>query len=193
MPPHTSYDDKFLVSFSTAEHDDQQACCRHHPDAAAKQQGRASLTRPLPPALTRRRKSISFNERVLAKKTLHLADLTEEETQACWYAEDEFRRIKRDVLFEANLLENEFLLEQEQGGNGKYCPRGLEHLTTLGAEQRSANKRQSLSVVLEEQKLQREEGSYDPAFIAEIYANAVVHCRDAALAYAEQDRLAAIY
>lgn len=165
MPPHTTYDAKFVVSFE-AEH--AEAC---HPTAKG----------PLSPLPAQTRKSVSFDERVRAKKTIHFADFAEEEITACWYAEDDFRRFKRDVRFEANLLENECL----QADNVKYCSRGLECFTTSGSKQRSANKRQSIALVLEEQEMQRDEGSHDAAFIAEIYADVVVPCKAVALANAQ--------
>lgn len=131
------------------------------------------------------RKSVSFNERVRAKKTIHFADFSEQETSAYWYSDDDFIRMKQDVHFEVNLLENECL----QQDTSNYCRRGLEYYTSDGAKRRSSNKRKSRNVVFEEQKLQRSEGSNDQDYIAEIYAAVVAPSRALASQVAVQDHL----
>jgi hypothetical protein len=171
MAPHTSFDAKIVVSFS-AEHAE-----------AFQASSKGPLLTPLPKAT----RSVSFDERVRAKKTMHLADFSEEELEATWYCEEEKRRIKRDVEFEANLLANDCL----EGDSNKYCSRGLEVFTPSGSKQRSANKRRGRSLVVKEQELQREEGSNDQAYIAEMYAAAAAPCKANALAFAQQARLGA--
>ena len=165
MPPHTFFEIQSLFSFA-AEHD----ACKVQPPKS-----------PLTP-----KKSVTFNEKVRAKKTIHFADYSDEEIRVCWYDDCDYRRIKNDVKFEASLLENDCLDDDD---SSKYCSRGLSHLTTKGAKQRSANKRRGLALVLEEQNLQQEEGSNDPEYIAEIYASSTASCQAVARRVAEQDFL----
>lgn len=177
MPPHSTFEPSVVVSFA-ADHADAS-----HPVA------KGPLTHlPSFAATTTATRKVSFNERVRAKKTIHITDFSEDEVQAYWYGDDEFRRIKRDVKFEASLLENECLEENDS----KYCGRGLENFTTSGAKRRNANKRRGRSIVLEEQELQREEGSNDPDFIAETYSDAAADCQAVARSHAQHDRLSTI-
>ncbi len=168
MPPYTSYNVSLVANFAL----EQAEPCHF------------SSKGPLEHS-TRPTKSVSFNERVRAKKTVHFVDFTEQETQDYWYADDDFVRMKHDVHFEVNLLENECLHQDTP----KYCRRGIESHTRDGAKRRSANKTKSRNVVLEEQALQRKEGSNDSDYIAEIYATAVAHSRERAHEIALQDQL----
>lgn len=114
-------------------------------------------------------KSVAFNEKVAAKKTIHINDYTDEEVHACWYTHQENEIIKSESLLESSaLLESEAADDDDYGKN---CFRGLEHYIKPIAEQRLAHKDAALCAVLEEQELQREEGSFDPEYIAEIYEN----------------------
>ena len=132
-----------------------------------------------------RRQTVTFDERVRAKKTTHFADFSDDEKNAYWYSEEEYLRMKQDVRFEVNLLENQCL----QSDTISYCGRGLEYYTSQGASIRCANKKKSRKVVLDEQALQRSEGSNDQEYIAEIYENIVAGSRMHALFLARQDRL----
>lgn len=120
------------------------------------------------------RKSVSFNEMVRAKKTLHLKNFSDQELDNYWYKPEDFAKMKGDVRFEAKLLENECL-------DGNDCLNGLGVFTTSGAKRRSQNKRRAVAVVLEEQELQVEEGSNDPEYIADIYARTTTAARREAI------------
>lgn len=132
------------------------------------------------------RKSVNFNERVRAKKCLHYTDFSDEEVKAYWYTEEDFKTMKNAVRFEVNLLENGCL--DPNTTSTQYCCRGLENFTPEGIKRRMSNKNHCFAVVLEEQHLQREEGSFDQEYIAEIYEKAVASARRAALVLALQDR-----
>ncbi len=112
-------------------------------------------------------KSVSFNEVVKAKKTIHVANFSAAEVKSCWYTDEDFEMMKRAVRFEVNLLENDCLEEKD---NMRRSMRGLRMFTTAGGKFRRESKRRARNAVLKEQELQRKEGSNDPEYIAEIYA-----------------------
>jgi hypothetical protein len=173
MPPHTTCNANIVVSNSA-----------EHAETCLAPSSKGPLT-PLPKATG---KSVSFNERVWAKKTIHCNDFSEEEIQSYWYCDEGFRRIKREVKFEANLLENQCIEESSK----KYCSRGLEYFTHSGSKVRRINKSRARSLVMEEQELQRDEGSNDPEYIAEVYAFVAADCKADARAFAQLDRLHAM-
>jgi len=117
------------------------------------------------------KKSVSFNELVRAKRTIHISDFSAEEVRCCWYKDEDYEVMKQDIRFEVNLLENDCIIETLSSRKMSHTLRGLEVFssTTIGRARREI-KRQARNTVLEEQSLQREEGSYDPEFIAEIYS-----------------------
>lgn len=140
---------------------------------------------PLTPS-PKEAKGVTFNERVKAKKTIHISDFSEQEIESYWYTEEEFSRMKKDVRFESNLVENECLGQEST----RYCIRGLENFTPDGANKRIKNKEECRAIVLEEQYLQHKEGSNDQEYIAEIYSKAVASARSEARALALQDEAA---
>ena len=158
MPPHTCFKARSLVNYA-AEH----AVCH----------ARKSMRN--------QRKFVSFNEDIAVRTTSTVSAYSDAEIQAYWFQNDEFRRIKKNVKFEAHLLEKDCLDDD----SNMYCSRGLEPFTTAGTKRRTANMRRVLTLVLEEQELQREEGSNDPEYIAEIYAA----CQAVARKNAEKNRL----
>ena len=104
-------------------------------------------------------KRVSFKESVKARKIIHINDFSSEEVTACWYDEAEYDVIKSLAFTEAF------------GSSDKdpRCLRGLEHFGQPVAEAREENRNSALLVVLQEQQLQRQEGSCDPEYIAQIY------------------------
>ncbi len=176
MPPHSNFNMTVLLGKYPLEQAEPGTLSARGPLVAPR-----TTTKTTKSA----RRSVSFDERVRAKKTTHIADFSEEEKKAYWYSEEDFLRMKQDVRFEVNLLENQCL----ERDTASYCRRGLEYYTSLGSNRRSSNKRKSRNVVLEEQALQRNEGSNDLEYIAEIYAAVVAASRLHALELARQDRL----
>lgn len=115
------------------------------------------------------RKSVSFNQVVRAKRTIHISDFTAEEIRSCWYKGQEYEVMKQDLRFEVKLLENDCFIENPS--RMTHTSRGLEFFSsTMNGRARRETKRHARNAVLEEQRLQREEGSYDPEFIADIYS-----------------------
>ncbi len=114
-------------------------------------------------------KSVSFKEVVKAKKTIHVTNFSAEEVKSCWYTDEDFEIMKREVRFEVDLFENDCLDEKD---NMRRSMRGLRMFTSAGGKLRRESKRRARNAVLKEQELQRKEGSNDPEYIAEIYAMA---------------------
>ena len=162
MPPHSAY---FTGSVTV------DVSCQHADPCYSSNKGPLSaFVEPVvsgPPH--GQRKSVSFNEVVRAKKTIHISNFTAEEIRCCWYMDEDYEVMKQDLRFEVNLLENDCLIENPSSTN--HTARGLDTFSsTIVGRARREIKRQARNTVLEEQKLQQEEGSYDPEFIAEIYA-----------------------
>jgi hypothetical protein len=59
----------------------------------------------------------------------------------------------------------------------KYCSRGLEGYTTVGAAAKKRNRALAINAVLDEQMIQWEEGIFDEDTIAEIYYRASFSCQ----------------
>ena len=128
--------------------------------------------------LIRRKKTVMFHEVVKAKKTIHISDFTVAETRACWYSPLDLRVMRKDVQFEARVLEDECLVV---GPSRSMHLLGMDIFTPKGGKRRNENKKRSQAVVLEEQYLQKEEGSHDPDFIALIYEDSAKACRLASI------------
>jgi hypothetical protein len=136
-------------------------------------------------------KAVTLKKTVAAKKTIHVNDYTDEEITSCWYTEEENETIKAQSLLEASdLLDTEV---SDDIDYQKSCFRGLEHYVLHIAEERMAYKTIAVSTVLEEQQLQREEGSDDPEFIAELYAECTSLARVKASILGLNDRLEALH
>lgn len=88
-------------------------------------------------------------------------------------------------LFEIGLLDDD-------EDHTEYCRRGVEHRVQCSrSEQRHEQKEAVVWAVLEEQELQRIEGSCDPEFLAEICANLTKLARSNARANGLDDQFAA--
>ena len=123
-------------------------------------------------------KSVTFKPTVAARKTIHINNYTAEEIFACWWTDEEHTMIQKRTLLEASaLLETEVT---EEADYQKSCFRGLELYVKHIAEKGTAHKDAALRAVLQEQSLQREEGSYDPEYIAEIYQDCTSLAREKA-------------
>ena len=107
-------------------------------------------------------KSVTFNQTVSVRKTLHINNYSNDEVFACWYNDDEFKAIRKGVKFAVSLLKDGLLEEDTE----YHCQRGLELHTRKGANRRLQNKRAARGAVLIEQELQWEAGVYDPEYIA---------------------------
>ena len=94
--------------------------------------------------------------------------------------------MKRDLYVALHqLVINPNKQDDDDKANG-FCRRGLiKHLPDV-AQERSEYKLYARNVVLDEQELQADEGSFDPDYIAMIYSEA--SCEALAVAQAQADR-----
>lgn len=110
------------------------------------------------------RRSVHFEERVRAKRTIHVNEFTAEEIRTCWYSDKEFKTMKDEVRNAGEFIE-QGLFETDTADR---CRRGAKAHGPLQTQSRRTIKRAVRKAVLEEQELQFDEGSYDPEFIAEV-------------------------
>lgn len=122
--------------------------------------------------LPKKSKTVTFKETATARTTTHINDYTAKEIRACWYSDSERSAIRKQVVAEAAAAADD---------ESKVCPRGLEALVGSSAEQRREAKFTAMLAVLQEQELQRDEGSYDPEYIALAYKQCTACCRESAL------------
>ena len=115
---------------------------------------------------------VRFSERTYVRKTLSKKDYTSQEVQACWYTSEENRRIHKRRRKEVRKIDEGNKLKDK-----KYCSRGLEGLTTVGAATKWSKRSLATNAVLDEQMIQWEEGVFDEDAIAEIYCKAVSSCQ----------------
>lgn len=162
MPPHSAY---FTTSVTL------DINCQNADPCYQSSKGPLSATvvEPVVYETHKQHKTVSFHEVVKAKKTIHISDFSAEEIRSCWYKDEDYEVMKRDVRFEVNLLENDCLVENQSVMTRTARGLGIFSSSTAGRIRRET-KRRACNAVLEEQRLQREEGSYDPEFIAEIYS-----------------------
>ena len=120
---------------------------------------------------TRKGKSVSFHKSVRVQPVLHVKDYTKEEFAATWYSKSEIVAI-RDVIVKA-------IKEMEAGGattaetkraqflHNRF--RGLETRTAKGSSMKGESRMLSKTVVLQEQKRQRQLNISDPDYLALLY------------------------
>ena len=118
----------------------------------------------------RKSKELSFAPSVTVRCVQHLDDFTNEQVEATWYTPDEFKMMKRDVHITVKMMSRNERLGIDQ------CVRGLEHKTREGRQRRMMNQIESISAVMDEQDLQRLDGTYDDERIARVYKSYTVHC-----------------
>ena len=116
---------------------------------------------------------------------IHIDDFTPEEFHSCWYSEQEYEEIQAQGLAEASRLCCKDLDNQS-------VVRGLECFIKEITEASGKTRKATVWSVLEEQQLQREEGSFDPEFISEIYEHQSLLSRVQACITGVNDRLEAM-
>lgn len=114
------------------------------------------------------KKGITFNNRVTVRRTIHIADFTNEEIDACWYSYMEYSNIRRHVQETILLAEHEIISEARDCQT--YCCRGLEGFTSEGMEGRRRRRNNAKMAVFDEQDRQFEAGKeMDGDEIARLY------------------------
>jgi hypothetical protein len=115
---------------------------------------------------------VRFSQKIHICKTLSREDYTTEEIQACWFTAEENQRIHRHCSKEIRKMDEGTKLKDK-----KYCSRGLEGHTTVGAATKKRNRSFAINAILDEQMIQWEEGIFDEDAISEIYYRASSRCR----------------
>ena len=131
----------------------------------------------------------------MVTRIIHINDYTAEEISACWYNDKEFSAIKTQCISQMRTTEplkqkNVVSIIEDQHESGD--ARGLEYFIGSVAETRQKTSQMAIWAVLREQYLQREEGSFDPEFISEIYERQSSLARVQACITGVNDRLEAM-
>lgn len=115
------------------------------------------------PTLRQQSKSVSFDPKCRAKRTIHLKDYTADDISSCWYTERELSEQRRKSVRIISKI-------AEGGGKaGNYCVRGLDRLTPKAAEERYNVQLDVYLAVLREQHTQYLTGKHDVEAIAQKY------------------------
>jgi hypothetical protein len=96
----------------------------------------SSKTQKKQPLAPKPKRTVAFAPTVTGRPTIHVNDYSDDEIQTCWFNDDEFKAIKKDVRFAAKLLTNDGLLEKCDEHNFQ---RGIEMHTRKGAHRRLQN------------------------------------------------------
>jgi hypothetical protein len=120
-----------------------------------------------------RKKSVSFNEVVRARNTLHINDYSEEEKQAAWLDGADMKRIRREIRYTVQRMIWGGTIGQDE------CSRcGLEYmLCGEGFQIRRDNRSAAVRAVLNEQYMQDAEHFLDEQELANVYKVFATPCQ----------------
>ena len=129
-----------------------------------------------------------FDPVVRGRHTMHINDYTAREKAACWSSAAERRAMREDMCDAIQQLIDDPNKQDNDGDSSSsgdadaalFCRRGLVRHLPDEAHERCQRKAAARQAVLVEQRLQTEEGSNDPEYIAMIYAGACESSREAA-------------
>jgi hypothetical protein len=138
-----------------------------------------SATKPLSPKPTR--VTVTFAPSVQVHETIHVSDFSKEEIGSAWYCNSEIKSIKSANKGIVSKMERSVDIIDES-------TRGLEWRTQGALQRRRRVRYEASSSVLDEQELQKEEGCFDPDFLAYIYSQYSSRCQTAAYELAVRDR-----
>ena len=155
----------------------------------------ATATTTTTSASKERRRKIRWSGRVRVQEIRHLNNIPEYEKEAVWMSPVDYKMIKhmaKTTVFmmmnsQSGFGEHEQSQSITEDNNPDFCTRGLEFRTRAGSKIRNQNKLRARSAVLNEQDLQRDEGFYDPQFIAMASMDESFECREEARKRAEGD------
>jgi hypothetical protein len=130
-------------------------------------------------------RSVSFDTTYEVCPILSLDEYTQEDLDACWFAEEDYSTITNECF--------KIIKKMQQGraiNARKYCVRGLERMTPEASDLRDLKRMNAYISVLEEQNTQMREGTYDPKKIAKEYRKASAkRCQQEAQRIGERDEL----
>ena len=116
---------------------------------------------------TTSKKSISFNERVIVRKAIHINDYTQKEVDRCWYNNEEYNTIRKNIRSTIMLMDaaNHKVTDSET-----ICRRGLESFTADGMAGRKSRRTKAQNAVFDEQDRQfMNSEEFDDETIAILY------------------------
>jgi hypothetical protein len=120
-------------------------------------------------------RSVRFSPAVIVRETFHLDDYSDDEFFACWFTAEDYKTMKKVIKCTVNMIEQKVLLDEvnftERGLEGK-----IKEATVLRRESRLA----AIDSVLDEQKMQLEEGSADHELLAIVYSECIYRSKVAA-------------
>jgi len=108
-------------------------------------------------------KCVRFDSYVNVAETLHIDDFEPEEIDTYWLTKDDYGAIKAGARLTVNFKVRYGIIDDDV----EFCSRGLE--TKEDIHKRRRNQREAVESVLNEQCLQRAEGSDLPELIALLY------------------------
>ena len=131
---------------------------------------------------------VTFAKTGTAMRVRHINDYRPSEKRNCWYTPAENRAIRDDVMDNIaalrQVINSKSKTTEAQDG---IVRRGIECRMREAVEARQDLKRRITLVVLEEQRLQRDEGSNDVEYIAMMYGRQCVSSQEEARHRAARD------
>lgn len=165
MAPHSTLQTSTLsLAFHRQHVEDKVVACPQH-------------KMPLGVNLEHVSRRVSFNETIKAQRIHRLDSLSSEDRESYWYTQEDFRAIRRDAAFVAEMVDSGFLVDDKV----YHCSRGVESYAKRTSDRRKISTKASRMLVLEEQSRQQSEGYCDPEAIAvaceEISASSAAQAR----------------
>ena len=108
------------------------------------------------------KKKLTWNHKVQKKRHPRLCDMTPEEIESVWYTENDSK-----IILAIAKVTVKMMMKGEPCDDFDYCSRGLEGKTPEGAKRRQMNKAKVRRSLLEEQDMQRAEGTMDDVLLAQ--------------------------
>ena len=165
MPPLSTVDHDSIV-YPTATSMQEQSVvgeCSTVTTAARTRTMTTKKRKPLSSSQAKQRKSVSFDQSVKVRKTIHILDYTDEELFACWYSNAEFDNIRQNnavevkFFFRMKLSSRHGEKKNDDNGDGwknLYCKRGLESFLSKSIMKRRHRAIVSREAVYDEQEYQ---------------------------------------
>ena len=129
-------------------------------------------------------RTVKFDERCRVRPIKSVKNLSQKIVQEAWYSREEMHLIKKDCRQTIRFA----LQKGENIGSYQLNTRGLETFHPKKAKRRERRRRDAWDVVLGEQMTQKQYGSEDANFIAELCQELNKNSIKDALAQAKQDR-----
>lgn len=145
----------------------------------------AFLAQEASPKGQAQKRVVSFGKTVHYREIRNIRDFSRTEVEAIWMTLPDYQIIKAMVKTTIiMMMKGEQISEEDPD----FCTRGLEFRTKVGSRVRQDNKLRARFAVLNEQDLQRDEGFFDPQYIAMACSEVSLECRKDARARALYDK-----